>query len=62
MEPTLSGEERQQLRLIARALEKNERFEIDPALVESLIKKCMVRTWGDTLKLTAQGSIEAKES
>jgi hypothetical protein len=57
----LSAAEKEQLTLIARALERNEKFEHDPALLGSLIRKCMVRTAGDTLKLTEQGLAEIKQ-
>jgi hypothetical protein len=58
----LSAEEKEQLTLIARALERNEKFEHNPALLDSLIKKCLIRTWDNTLKLTEQGLAEIKQS
>jgi hypothetical protein len=58
----LSVEEKEQLTLIARALERNEKFEHNPAFLDLLIKKCMVRTLGNTLKLTEQGLAEIKQS
>ena len=51
----LSGPEKEQLRLIADALERKASLETDEKLLGALIRKCMVRTNGKALKLTDLG-------
>jgi len=51
----LSREERAQLNSIATASARNEKFEPDPTLLASLVKKGMVRTRGNAVRLTEQG-------
>jgi hypothetical protein len=51
----LSPSEREQLRLIAEAIERKAALETDDALVGALIRKCMVRTNGKDLRLTDAG-------
>ncbi len=55
MENTLTVPEREHLRLIADALQRQVSLETDEALLGVLIRKCMVRTVGKGLKLTEQG-------
>ena len=55
MEFTLSGEEREQLRMIADAIQRKANIETNEALVAALIRKCMIRTNGKELKLTELG-------
>jgi len=55
MENTLTDSERELLQLIARALQREESLETDEALLGALIRKCMVRTSGKSLKLTDLG-------
>jgi len=55
MENTLTELEREQLRLIADALQRQASLETDEAMLGALIRKCMVRTNGKSLKLTEQG-------
>jgi len=55
MENTLTVPEREQLRLIADALQRQASLETDETLLGALIRKCMVRTNGKSLKLTEQG-------
>ena len=55
MEYTLTVPERDQLRLIADALQRQAGLETDEALLGALIRKCMVRTNGKSLKLTDLG-------
>ena len=55
MENTLTASEREHLRLIADALQRQVSLETDEALLGALIRKCMVRTNGKSLKLTEQG-------
>lgn len=52
---TLSGPERDHLRMIAEAIEQRASVETDEALVSSLIRKCMIRTNGKDFKLTEIG-------
>ena len=55
MENTLTPPERELLQLIADALRREESLETDEALLGALIRKCMVRTSGKSLKLTELG-------
>ncbi len=52
--------EKQQLSAIADAIERNATAQLDESVVAELIKKCMVRTWGKTFRLTPQGQQELK--
>ena len=61
MEFTLSDPEKEHLRLIADALERKASLETDEQLVGALIRKCMVRTNGKTLKLTDLGRRQLKD-
>lgn len=54
----LSAPEKDHLRLIADALERKASLETDEQLVGALIRKCMVRTNGKSLKLTDLGRRE----
>ena len=58
MEFMLSAPEKDHLRLIADALERKASLETDEQLVGALIRKCMVRTNGKSLKLTDLGRRE----
>ena len=51
----LSSKEKEQLMLIAQALKNNESYAPDSTLLGSLVKKCMVRTIGNTIRLTDAG-------
>jgi len=55
MENTLTDPERELLQSIAHALQRAESLETDEALLGALIRKCMVRTSGKSLKLTDLG-------
>ena len=55
MDTELNPPEKEQLRRIADALQEKRAFEGDEALVNALIRKCMVRTNGKELKLTEMG-------
>lgn len=55
MENSLSLPEMEHLRLIADALQRKASLETDEALLGALIRKCMVRTDGKSLRLTEQG-------
>ncbi|HUQ26580.1 MAG TPA: hypothetical protein VM140_12995 [Burkholderiales bacterium] len=61
MEFTLSLPEKEHLRLIADALERKASLETDEQLVSALIRKCMVRTVGKSLKLTDIGRRQLKD-
>ena len=61
METTLSLPEKEHLRLIADALERKASLETNEQLVGALIRKCMVRTNGKSLKLTDLGRRELKD-
>jgi hypothetical protein len=55
MEFTLSSPEKEQLRMIAEAIERKASIEADEALVGALIRKCMIRTNGKDFRLTDIG-------
>ena len=55
MENKLTAQEREHLLLIADALRRQASLDTDEALLGALIRKCMVRTTGKSLKLTEQG-------
>jgi len=55
MENQLTAQEREHLLLIADALRRQASLDTDEALLGALIRKCMVRTTGKSLKLTEQG-------
>ncbi|MEA3194875.1 MAG: hypothetical protein QOD26_3208 [Betaproteobacteria bacterium] len=61
MEFTLSVPEKEHLRLIADALERKASLETDEQLLGALIRKCMVRTNGKSLKLTDLGRRQLKD-
>ena len=61
MEFNLSLPEKEHLRLIADALERKASLETDEQLVGALIRKCMVRTNGKSLKLTDLGRRQLKD-
>jgi hypothetical protein len=58
---TLSAPEKEHLRLIADALERKASLETDEQLLGALIRKCMVRTNGKSLKLTDLGRRQLKD-
>ena len=58
MDNTLTDPEKEHLRLIADALQRQASLETDEALLGALIRKCMVRTNGKSLKLTEAGRRE----
>ena len=55
MDDTLTGPEKEHLLLIADALQREASLETDETLLGALIRKCMVRTSGKSLKLTELG-------
>lgn len=55
MDNTLTAPEKEHLLLIADALQRQTSLETDEALLGALIRKCMVRTNGKSLKLTELG-------
>ena len=55
MEISLSAPEKEQLQMIADALQRRESVATDETLLGALIRKCMVRTNGKELKLTELG-------
>ena len=55
MEISLSDPEKEHLKMIADALQRKQSIETDEALLGALIRKCMVRTSGKSLKLTELG-------
>ena len=58
MNNSLSVSEKEHLRLIADALQRQVSLETDEQLLSALIRKCMVRTNGKSLKLTEAGRRE----
>ena len=56
----LSPTEKEQLRLIADAIERKATLDHDEVLVGALIRKCMIRTNGKDLKLTEAGRRQLK--